>query len=108
MVHRISSQGWPDSRRWLLIDEDCQGGAAQRVGGGGFYGGEAGNDRAGERTALRIKPDAIIAEQMVGAPGMTVCERLCATGGTIPCYIVSTAAEALVGSVGLPEIGVAG
>jgi hypothetical protein len=35
-------------------------------------------------------------------------ERLHAAGVTIPCYIVSAAADALVGSVGLHEIGVAG
>jgi DNA-binding response OmpR family regulator len=75
-----------------------------------FSVGEAANNREGERTALRIKPDAILAELMTdGADdGMTVSERLSASGSTIPCYIVSTASEALVGSVGLHEIGVSG
>jgi hypothetical protein len=37
-----------------------------------------------------------------------VSERLHAAGSTTPCYIVSAAADALLGSVGLHEIGVTG
>jgi hypothetical protein len=40
--------------------------------------------------------------------GPTISEWLRASGSTIPCYIVSTAGEALVGSVGLHELGVTG
>ena len=75
-----------------------------------FSVGEAANNREGERTALRIKPDAILAELMTepAEAGMTISERLKASGGTIPCYIVSTASDALMGSVGLHEIGISG
>jgi DNA-binding response OmpR family regulator len=40
--------------------------------------------------------------------GMTIAERLTASGSVIPCYIVSTAGDALMGSVGLHEIGISG
>jgi CheY-like chemotaxis protein len=72
--------------------------------------GEAANNREGERTALRIRPDAILAELMMAGDddGGPVSERLRAGGSTIPCYIVSTASEALIGSVGLHELGVSG
>jgi hypothetical protein len=44
----------------------------------------------------------------VADAGLPVAERLKASGATIPCYIVSTAGEALIGSVGLHEIGISG
>jgi DNA-binding response OmpR family regulator len=72
--------------------------------------GEATTNQEGERTALRIKPDAVLAELMTDPPdaGVTISERLKAQGSTIPCYIVSTASEALMGAVGLHEIGLSG
>jgi DNA-binding response OmpR family regulator len=59
---------------------------------------------------LRIKPDAILAELMLdgGEGGMAVAERLRAAASTIPCFIVSNAADALMGSVGLHEMGISG
>jgi hypothetical protein len=39
---------------------------------------------------------------------MTIAERLHEAASTIPCYIVSNAGDALMGSVGLHELGVAG
>ena len=96
----------------LLVDADAHARAILRkaLEAANFSVGEAANNREGERTALRIKPDAILAELMIdGADdGGPVSERLRAIGSTIPCYIVSTAGEALVGSVGLHEIGVSG
>ena len=96
----------------LLVDADAHARAVLRkaLEAANFSVGEAANNREGERTALRIKPDAILAELMIdGADdGGPVSERLRAIGSTIPCYIVSTAGEALVGSVGLHEIGVSG
>jgi DNA-binding response OmpR family regulator len=96
----------------LLVDPDAHARAILRkaLEAANFSVGEAANNREGERTALRIKPDAILAELMTdGADdGGPVSERLRAIGSTIPCYIVSTAGEALVGSVGLHEIGVSG
>jgi DNA-binding response OmpR family regulator len=96
----------------LLIDDDPHARAVLRnaLEAAGFSVGEAANNREGERTALRIKPDAILADLMMDTPnvGMTVSETLRASGGTIPYYIVSTASEALMGSVGLHEIGISG
>jgi DNA-binding response OmpR family regulator len=105
--------GLGDRRRTiLLIDADAHARAILRkaLEVASFSVGEAANNREGERTALRIKPDAILAELMTDSAddGRTVSERLRASGSEIPCYIVSTAGEALVGSVGLHEIGVSG
>ncbi len=105
--------GLGDRRRTiLLVDSDPHARTALRTAleAAGFSVGEAANDREGERTALRIKPDAIPAELMldVAGAGMTVTERLHASGSTIPCFIVSAAADALMGSIGLHEIGVTG
>jgi two-component system OmpR family response regulator len=97
-------------RTILLIDADPHARAVLRVAleAAGFSVGEAANDREGERTAARIKPDAILADLMLDtlSGGMTITERLHASGSNIPCYIVSTAVDALMGSVGLHEIGI--
>jgi DNA-binding response OmpR family regulator len=99
-------------RTILVIDSDPHARAALRIAleGAGFSVGEAASGQEGERTALRVKPDAILADLMMGAQESngTVSERLKAGGSTIPCYIVSTAGEALMGSVGLHELGVEG
>jgi DNA-binding response OmpR family regulator len=105
--------GLGDRRRTiLLIDSDSHARAALRIAleGAGFSVGEAANGREGERTALRVRPDAILAELMMDGhdPDGTLSERLRAAGSTIPCYIVSTASEALMGSVGLHELGIEG
>ncbi len=105
--------GLRDRRRTiLLIDGDPHARAVLRTAleAADFSVGEAANGREGERTALRIKPDAVLVELMFDTVdgGMTITERLHASGSTIPCYIVSTASDALMGSVGLHEIGVAG
>lgn len=96
----------------LLIDADPHARAVLRIAleAADFSVGEAANGREGERTALRIKPDAILAELLTGSAdgGMTLFERLKASGGSIPCYVVSTASEALMGSVGLHELGISG
>ena len=96
----------------LLVDADAHARAILRkaLEAANFSVGEAANNREGERTARRIKPDAILAELMTdgGDEGRTISERLRESGSDIPCYIVSTASEALVGSVGLHEIGVSG
>jgi DNA-binding response OmpR family regulator len=96
----------------LLVDADAHARAVLRkaLEAANFSVGEAANNREGERTALRIKPDAILADLMTDGADDDgpVSERLRAIGSTIPCYIVSTAGEALVGSVGLHEIGVSG
>jgi DNA-binding response OmpR family regulator len=75
-----------------------------------FSVGEAANNREGERTILRIQPDAILADLLADPSdtGPTISEWLRANGETTPCYVVSNAGEALVGSVGLHELGVTG
>jgi CheY-like chemotaxis protein len=105
--------GFGERRRTiLLIDSDPHARASLRLAleGVGFSVGEAANGQEGERTALRVKPDAILTELMMDShdAGGTVSERLMAAGSTIPCYIVSTASEALMGSVGLHELGIEG
>jgi DNA-binding response OmpR family regulator len=105
--------GLGDRRRTiLLVDADAHARAILRkaLEAANFSVGEAANNREGERTALRIRPDAILAELMMAGDddGGPVSERLRAGGSTIPCYIVSTASEALIGSVGLHELGVSG
>jgi DNA-binding response OmpR family regulator len=105
--------GFFDRRRTiLLVDADAHARAALRVAleAADFSVGEAANDREGERTAMRIKPDAVIAELILDADhaGATIAERLHAGGRNIPCYILSSASDALMGSVGLHEIGISG
>ncbi|ACK51667.1 response regulator receiver protein [Methylocella silvestris BL2] len=105
--------GLGDRRRTiLLIDADAHARATLRkaLEAAGFSVGEAANNREGERTALRIMPDAILAELMtdLADTGTMISERLKASGSRIPCYIVSTASDALMGSVGLHEIGISG
>lgn len=99
-------------RTILLIDADAHARAALRVAleAADFSVGEAANDQEGERTALRIKPDAVIAELIVdpGDAGITITERLHASGSDIPCYILSSAADALMSSIGLHELGITG
>jgi len=99
-------------RTILLVDTDAHARAVLRIAleAADFSVGEAANDHEGERTALRIKPDAILAELITDAAGdgRMLSERLQSAGSTIPCYIVSAAADALMGSVGLHEIGVTG
>jgi len=99
-------------RTILLVDTDAHARAVLRIAleAADFSVGEAANDHEGERTALRIKPDAILAELITETAGdaRMLSERLHAAGSAIPCYIVSAAADALAGSVGLHEIGVTG
>ena len=102
-----------DRRRTiLLVDADPHARAALRVAleAADFSVGEAANDREGERTALRIKPDAVIAELTLdaGDAGRTIAERLHANNSKIPCYILSSAGDALMGSIGLHEMGISG
>jgi DNA-binding response OmpR family regulator len=114
VLGRTMNIGLGSARRTiLLIDADPHSRAALRLAleGAGFSVGEAANDEEGERTALRIGPDAIVAELMTDRAhgAMGIGERLLAHGDrTIPCFIVSTAADALMGAVGLHEMGITG
>jgi two-component system OmpR family response regulator len=99
-------------RTILLIDADPHARAVLRnaLEAARFSVGEAANTREGERTIERITPDAVLAD-LLGDPsdsGQTISEWIRTHHATIPCYIVSTAGQALVGSVGLHELGVTG
>jgi DNA-binding response OmpR family regulator len=102
----------PQRRTILLIDADAHARAALRLAleAAGFSVGEAASGREGERTALRIRPDAVLADLLLDehGGGPTIAERLHSAATGIPCYIASTAADALMGSVGLQEIGISG
>jgi two-component system OmpR family response regulator len=96
----------------LLIDTDPHARAVLRkaLEAARFSVGEAASNREGERTILRIRPDAVLADLLADPADArpTISEWLRANHSTIPCYIVSTAGEALVGSIGLHELGVTG
>jgi len=96
----------------LLVDGDPHARALLRLAleAADFSVGEAANSVAAERTALRINPDAVLAELMLDGTdaGLPITERLHARGSEIPCYILSAAGDALMGSVGLHQIGVSG
>jgi CheY-like chemotaxis protein len=105
--------GFGDKRRTiLLVDSDAHARAVLRnvLEAAGFTVGEAANGREGERTALRIEPDAILIDLMLEGidAGSEVADKLKNIGSRIPIYIVSSAADALVGAVGLRELGVSG
>ena len=99
-------------RTILLVDGDAHARAVLRkaLEAAEFSVGEAANDNEGELTALRIKPDAILAELTndTAVGGRVISERLKALGSTAPCYIISTASDALIGSVSLQSLGIAG
>jgi len=96
----------------LLIDADPHARKTLRLAleAEGFSVGEACNTREGERTARRIHPDAILADLMTDSanPGATLPERLHEAGLRLPIYIVSAGSDAVINTVGLHELGVAG
>ena len=96
----------------LLVDADPQARAVMRnaLEAAGFTVGEAASGVEGERTALRIKPHAVLADLMLETidAGGEIAERLKSLGSQMPIYIVSTASDALVGAVGLRELGISG
>jgi CheY-like chemotaxis protein len=96
----------------LLVDADAHARAVLRnaLEAAGFTVGEAASAREGERTAIRIKPDAILADLMMDTidAGGVIADRLKQLGSQIPVYIVSTATDALIGAVGLRELGISG
>ena len=99
-------------RTILLIDADPNARAVLRkaLEAAGFSVGEAANNHEGERTIARIQPDAVLADLLADPShaGPTISEWIRLNHAAIPCYIVSSVSEALVGSVGLHEMGVAG
>jgi DNA-binding response OmpR family regulator len=105
--------GLGDRRRTvLLIDADAHARKSLRLAleAADFMVGEAASVAEGERTALRVRPDAILIDLVADphAEAMSLPERLHGAGVTAPCFVISAAADALVGAVGLHELGVAG
>jgi DNA-binding response OmpR family regulator len=96
----------------LLIDADPHARRILRLAleTSGYSVGEACSTHEGERTARRIKPDAILSDLMTDFAnhGATLPERLHDAGLEIPIYIVSAGSDALIATVGLHELGVAG
>ncbi len=96
----------------LLVDADPHARAILRnaLEAAEFTVGEAANSFEGERTVSRVQPDAVLFDLMeehdVG--GISEAARLNGAGNHPPVYIVSTAAEALAGAIGLRELGVSG
>ena len=96
----------------LIIDEDAHARAALRIAleAASFTVGEAATSKEGERTIRRIKPDAVLADlvlEATDASTMISC-RLKQSGFDAPFYVVSTAVDALVGTVDLRTLGIAG
>lgn len=105
--------GLGDKRRTiLLVDGDPHARATLRLAleGAGFSVGEAASGPEGERTARRIHPDAILTDLMMETldAGGEIAERLAALGQGTPVYVVSTAADALVGATSFAELGISG
>jgi CheY-like chemotaxis protein len=96
----------------LLVDTDPHARAALRnaLEKAGFSVGEASSGREGARTTARINPDAILADLMMEAmdDGGTAAGRFKEAAPAVPFYVVSTASDALVGAVGLHEMGICG
>ncbi len=99
-------------RTILVIDADPHARRIlrQALEADGFSVGEAATDSEGERACARVKFDAVLAELIsnAGDIGTTIAEKLHAGGSNIPCYILSSASDALMGSVGLHELGISG
>ena len=99
-------------RTILLVDADPHARATLRTAleRAGFTVGEAADRHEGERTALRVHPDAVLADLPHDAldAGGRIAARLKEGGRHVPVYIVSSVVDALVGSVGLDALGVSG
>jgi DNA-binding response OmpR family regulator len=105
--------GLGDKRRTILIvDSDPHARAVLRnaLEAADFTVGEAASGRDGERTARRIEPDAILIDLLLEEVEASdvIADKLKEIGSRIPIYIVSTAADALIGAVGLRELGLSG
>ncbi len=99
-------------RTILLVDPDPHFRASLRVllENAGFTVGEAANGKEGERTAMRIRPDAIIAELMLESvdAGSVVADRLRQMGEKFPIYLMSSASQSLRSDLNFTQLGIAG
>lgn len=99
-------------RTILLVDSDPHFRAGLRLAleSAGFVVGEAANGKEGERTAMRIRPDAILAELMLESvdAGSMVAQRLREVGEKFPIYLISSASHAMDTNLDLHDLGIAG
>lgn len=99
-------------RTILLVDQDPHFRAGVRVAleAAGFTVGEAANGKEGERTALRIRPDAILLDLMLESvdAGSLLAQRLREMGEKFPIFLITQAAGSLDYNVDLQSLGIAG
>jgi two-component system chemotaxis response regulator CheY len=99
-------------RTILLVDQDPHFRATLRgvLEDAGFMVGEAANGKEGERTAMRIRPDAILAELMLEGvdTGGLVAQRLREVGEKFPIYLISSAAESMHTDFNFHDLGISG
>lgn len=99
-------------RTILLVDPDPHFRAGLRVAleAAGFTVGEAASGKEGERTAMRIRPDAILLDLMLESvdAGSLLAQRLREIGEKFPIYLISQAAGSVDANIDLASWGIAG
>jgi two-component system chemotaxis response regulator CheY len=99
-------------RTILLVDQDPHFRAGLRLAleEAGFTVGEAANGKDGERTALRIRPDAILLDLMLEQvdSGGLLAQRLREIGEKFPIYVISGAAAAMHSDLSFHDLGITG
>ena len=99
-------------RNILLVDQDPHFRANLRLAleEAGFTVGEAANGKEGERTALRIRPDAILLDLMMEEvdTGGLIAQRLREIGEKFPIYIISGAAASMQYNFNFHDLGITG
>lgn len=99
-------------RTILLVDQDAHFRAGVRIAleNAGFTVGEACSGKEGERTAMRIRPDAILLDLMLESvdAGSILAERLREVGEKFPIYLITQVAGALDANMDLHGMGIAG
>jgi two-component system chemotaxis response regulator CheY len=99
-------------RTIVLVDQDPQFRASLRLEleAAGFSVGEAASGKEGERTALRIRPDAILVDLMLEQidTGSLMAQRLREVGKKFPIYVVSSAAAWMQSDLNFQDLGITG
>jgi len=99
-------------RTILLVDQDPHYRAGVRLAleDAGYLVGEAANGKEGERTALRIRPDAILMDLMLESvdAGSLLAQRLREMGEKFPIFLITHAAGSIDSNVDLHSLGIAG
>ena len=99
-------------RTVLLVDQDphFRAGLRMALEAAGFTVGEAASGSEGERTALRIRPDAILIDLMLESvdSGSLLAQRLREIGEKFPIFLITHAAGSLDTNLDLDMLGIAG